>query len=116
MAKPNISYLFDPTQALAPGMVQPGNIDLNKRPAHLNSDGSISSVRSASFQLPNGKAVLLPTVLMDRGRAIIGTRKQVLDHYFRTGRHLGIFQNERQANAYAQMLHLQQAMRYVPGG
>ena len=95
----------------APGLLTPGNIDLNNRPLVRNPDGTYSSVRSISVGI-GGKEVLIPTVSED---ARVMSDKEALDTYQRTGRHLGIFSDEPSATAYAKQLHIAQASR-VPGG
>ena len=94
--------------AMATGLVTPGNIDLSKRPVVKNADGSISTVRSMSFE-ENGKEVLVPTVGED-GR--IMSDQEAVDAYHKTGRHLGIFDTEKNATAYAERLHQDQAISY----
>jgi hypothetical protein len=94
-----------PVQA---GMV-PGNIDLNNRPVVRNADGSISTVRSITFE-DNGKHIVIPTVKDD---GTIMTGKEAIAEYDRTGRHLGIFDNEDEANKFAQQLHLDQEKLYT---
>lgn len=106
-SKPNTGYLLDPTQYLAPGLLKPGNINLGHRPAIRNRDGTVSSVRSASFAT-NGRAVLLPTVVWKNGRGVNVRGMAAWRQYQRTGRHLGIFKTEKQANSYAEMLHQRQ--------
>lgn len=92
----------------ATGLVTPGNIDLSNRPVVKNADGSISTVRSMSFE-ENGKEVLVPLV-SEGGR--IMTDQEAVDAYHKTGRHLGIFDTPENATAYAQRLHQDQAAAY----
>lgn len=92
------------------GQLVPGNIDLTKRPVVRNGDGSISTVRSMSFEDEKGREVLIPTV-SDDGRIL--SQDDAIALYRRTGRHLGIFDNADDATAYAQALHAQQGRMYV---
>lgn len=89
-----------------PGMVEPGNIDLNNRPRVQNGDGSISTVRSMSFE-EDGVEVLIPTVAADGSRIL--SDQEAIDQYHRTGQFLGKFESPEAATAYAKKLHDAQA-------
>jgi N12 class adenine-specific DNA methylase len=96
----------------APGMLTPGNIDMSNRPEVHNPDGTISTIRSISFE-ENGKEILIPTV-SDDGRIL--SDDEAIAHYHQTGAHLGTFTNAAAATAYAERLHQQQALAHSPEG
>lgn len=86
------------------GPVRPvvaGNIDLYNRPHVQNADGTVSTVRSMSFE-QDGKEILVPTVSED-GR--IMSDDEAIKQYQETGKHLGVFNTPEEANAYADQLH-----------
>lgn len=92
------------------GVIEPGNIDLNSRPIVHNADGSISTVRSMSFN--DGQyEVLIPTVAAD-GSGILDD-DAAIKQYISSGQHLGKFDTPQNADAYAQQLHLQQEQMYA---
>lgn len=108
----------------SPKPIVPGNIDLNKRPVRKNQDGSISTVKSASFGLPGGREVLLPQIvgkpfnpLLPNGvtndlSAPPFTKQAPLLEFQKSGKHLGIFKNASDASKYAIALHKAQAKLY----
>lgn len=104
-----ISAPMTSAQPNAKGLLSPGNIDLSKRPVVNNPDGSISTVRSMSFN-EDGREILVPTVSPD-GKLL--DENQAIDLYHRTGQHLGMFDNPDDATAYAQTLHNQQEQMYA---
>ena len=97
----------DFTGAKSADLIEPGNIDLTKRPVVKNKDGSISTVRSMSFE-EDGLQILIPTVVGDK----VVSNKDAIDHYHKTGEHLGIFSSVKAANAYAKKLHEEQDKMY----
>lgn len=103
MARMNAAALAAPT-----GQLAAGNIDLHNRPIVRNEDGSISTVRSMSFGTDEGE-VLVPTVRND-GKMM--SDDEAMDEYFRTGKHLGIFDTPENATRYAEQLHNAQEQEY----
>lgn len=94
-----------------PGLIAQGNIDLGKRPVVHNADGSISTVRSMSFNDGTGE-VLIPTVAADGSRIL--SDREAIQQYRTTGQFLGKFDTPENATAYAERLHEQQAKAYLP--
>lgn len=107
------SFMPQRSASQYPGLLEQGNIDLNNRPKVPNGHG-YSTVRSASFNL-GGKEVLLPTVT-DDGRILDERtpegKKEIIDTYVKTGKHLGKFDTPDNATAYAISLHGDQAKLY----
>lgn len=81
--------------------MEPGNVNLAKQPRVLNPDGSVSTVRSTSFE-DNGQEVLVPEV-SPTGQMLSGPMAEALYHM--TGKHLGKFMNVPDSNSYAEQLH-----------
>ena len=90
------------------GQYGKGNIDLYNRPQVKNDDGSISTVRSMSFNDGNNE-VLIPTVSMD-GKIL--SDDDAINNYYKTGQYLGKFDTIDEANKYAQQLHDEQDKYY----
>lgn len=82
------------------GMKVPGNINLNGRPLVPNKDGSYSSEKSFSIGTDKGE-VLIPQVV--NGKML--SQKEAIEHYLKTGEHMGIFDTPENADAYAEMIH-----------
>ena len=87
-----------------------GNIDLWNRPRIPHGDGTYSTVFSISFKddIIYNKEVLIPTVIGDR----IVTNTEAIEYFYQTGEYLGLFDTPEEANAYADILHIQQAVLY----
>ena len=90
------------------GLLEQGNIDLDKRKVLKNDDGSIST-ESSITEIVDGEIVNMPTV-------IGGKRyepKEAIKIYRETGRHLGKFDSIDNAVAAAQGTHLRQEKKYL---
>ena len=77
-----------------------GNIDLSNRPVIKNKDGSSSTESSISVNI-DGKEVLIPTII--NGKRV--SEREAIDHYEKTGEHMGKFDSVEEANAAAEKLH-----------
>lgn len=93
------------------GQFGQGNIDLFNRPQYMNPDGSVSTVRSMSFNDGTGE-ILVPTIAYQNGKPALLTDQQAIDRYYRTGEYLGKFNTVPEANDYAERLHRQQDVIY----
>lgn len=81
-------------------MVTPGNIELGNRPIINNSDGTISSERSFSIGTDKGE-VLIPRIFDGKDH----TEKEAIEHYRKTGQHMGVFDTPEHADQYANAIH-----------
>lgn len=82
------------------GLRKPGNIPLNGRPIVPNADGTYSSEKSFSIGTDQGE-VLLPLVV--NGQEL--SQEDAINHYRKTGEHMGIFDTPDNADAYATATH-----------
>lgn len=90
-----------------------GNIDLTDRNTGLfDEHGDLMTVRSMSFE-EDGTEILVPTVVKENGVWRELTNQEAIDWYHRTGEYLGKFKTREEADAYANLLHEQQAEMYA---
>ena len=106
--------MFVASEGEIPGLLEAGNIDIANRPVVQNPDGSISTVRSMSVGMNIGGKdvqVLIPTVAEDGSRIL--SPEEAIVQFRKTGHHLGIFDNSKNATDYSINLHNQQAKMYT---
>ena len=109
-----------PDGSFHPGLLSPGNIDILER-AKLSVPnplvGGNSSVYSTSVNFGDGE-VLIPRVIPDGkgGWTVDVTERadQAVEHYKKTGEHLGVFKTPAEATAYGDILHKQQEASGAP--
>jgi hypothetical protein len=92
------------------GELEPGNIDLDKRPIVRNADGSISTIKSMSIN-EDGREVLIPTI-DPQGKEM--TENEAIERYLGTGEHLGKFDSADHATRWAKNLSNRQAKAFLP--
>jgi len=90
-----------------PGMLTQGNVDVANRPIVKNPDGSVSTVRSLSFN-DNGREILIPTVTDEGGEPRVLSDDEAVEAYRKSGKHLGMFDTPENATAYAELVHQHQ--------
>jgi hypothetical protein len=90
-----------------PVPVVKGNIDLSKRKAVRLPSGEIATIRSLGFE-DDGLEVVIPTI---GPRGEDWTDDQALNHYYRTGQHLGKLQTSQEATIYSIWLSESEARR-----
>lgn len=88
------------------GLVEPGNIDVSKLPKVRNPDGSYSTVLTIGIE-QDGRHYVIPTVI--NGRVV--SKKEAVDYFNETHKHLGAFSTRAESDAYAQKLHEMEAKR-----
>lgn len=95
-----------PEPLMRPHQVLTGNIDLQNRPYHRNKDGSYSTLLTIGVEL-DGLEYNIPTVNSDDGH-IMSTAEAV--RYLRsTGKHLGVWNDQKAAEEDAKRIHREQA-------
>jgi len=93
-----------------------GNIDMDSLPTIRNKDGSISTVRSMSFN-DNGVETLIPTLEQGTGKKL--SEDEAIDQFHRTGKFLGKFSTPEEATRFAKNISREQGVRlqkdFIPG-
>lgn len=104
----------------APGLVVPGNINLWQRPVVRNPNGSYSTVRSTSWNVPvrlKGGIRNLEVLMPETTPSGNVSARAALANFQKSGQHLGMFDNASHANSYADRLHnwfVQNKQWFVP--
>ena len=94
------------------GQIVQGNIDLNDRPQVKRDDGKISTVDSITIE-EDGKFIVIPKVA-PWGEVL--TAEEAIDQYHQENQHLGIFNSQADADAFAEKLHQSEAKKLKGGG
>ena len=77
-----------------------GNINLENRPKVFNEKGDYETVKTITTEM-DGKTILLPTII--DGKEV--SAKEAVQHFKKTGLHLGIFKTQKDADKYDEQLH-----------
>lgn len=101
-----LSLLHQHLEKTKYGMLEPGNIPPESRPVTWNNDGSYSTTKSIIVVDDKNRAILLPSISPD-GKQL--STSDAIDLYKTTGKHLGVFKSEKDANNFdEQVWHPQQ--------
>ena len=84
-----------------------GNINLKIKKPIKNKDGSISTVRTIGIEA-DGMHVNIPTVI--NGKVV--SNKEAVDHYRKSGKHLGKYKTRKERDEAAKQLSIDQGKRY----
>ena len=97
-----------------PYAITPRNMDISNLPQVPNripGEGGISTVRSMGTNI-NGEEVLLPTVINGQlANTENEAARQAIEHYRRTGKHLGKYVTPAASENAAELLHEREALR-----
>lgn len=89
-------------QALHPGIVEVGNVNLYDRPGLPSPEkGGYGNIFTGTHEIEGGKIALLPHIV--NGIKLSG--KEAFEHFKRTGEHAGIFNSREAADAFDKQLH-----------
>jgi hypothetical protein len=101
--------VFDPMTTDAPlrGMTKVGNIDLANRPLVKLGNGEIGTIRSMGINV-DGRETLIPTIYDGKAH----TSKEAIDRFYKTGKHLGVFDTPENASQAGRYLSEQQGRDY----
>lgn len=91
------------------GEIVKGNIDLADRPILQNTDGSISTEKSMSFNAEDGYETIIPTII--NGKEV--SEKEAVAHYNKTGEHMGKYNSVNAAEEAAQTIHKESNLRAI---
>jgi len=97
-----------------PYAMAPRNMDISNLPQVPNripGEGGISTVRSMGTNI-NNEEVLLPTVINGQlANTEDEAARQAIEHYRRTGKHLGKYVTPAASENAAELLHEREALR-----
>ena len=89
------------SHAMAPGLVELGNVNLFDRPQLPSPDNGYGTVSTSTFDIDDGNTVLLPTII----EGIKYSPKEAFQHFKDTGEHMGIFKSRKEADSFDKKLH-----------
>lgn len=89
------------SHAMAPGILEVGNVNLIDRPQLPTPDRGYQTVYTMTAGIDNGKTVLLPRVIEGK----MHTPEEAIKHFKKTGEHMGIFESRKHADAFDEQLH-----------